>query len=287
VKKNYFDDRKCLFATNGYVSEELNPAKDDMRYQAIDRYVKSGQVNSIDGMIELLSDPGTSFGVNNPSTIHSVVFDALHKNVYMAFNTKFAAWSDWLRYDWNKDCVMAYKDAEEDKLRNTDTAELTEVHVIAAYWNGSLPIRAGEPKTNDPHFWLLIKEWLNEKDVEQLYEFSVRAARELTLKAKGQPDVKAIITKGTIAMEDLKGFMFKINEEDLPNVVPNIPYTIHIDNVSAIYKWIIEDGVTLIRPGGNEFLLFMVRSIGNVIGKNAAGLSSPHLEKQQALHRRR
>jgi hypothetical protein len=251
VKKNYLNNRNCLFATNGYMSEELNPAKDDLRYQIIDRYVKSGQVNSIDEMIELLSDPGTSFGVNNPSTVHSVVFDAMHKNVYMAFNTKFAAWSDWLRYDWNKDYVTVYKEAEEDKLKNTDIAELTEVHVIAAYWNGNLPIRAGEPKRNDPHFWLLIKEWLKEKGVEQLYEFSTRAARELTLKAKGHPDVKAIITKGTIAVENLKGVMFKIIEEDLPKMVPNIPYTICIENVSAIYRWIIEDGVTLTRPGEN------------------------------------
>ena len=252
VKKNYFIDRNCLFATNGYVSEELNPAKDDLRYQIIDRYVKSGQVNSVDGIIELLSDPGTSFGVNNPSTIHAVVFDALHKNVYMAFSTKFAAWSDWLRYDWGKDSVTVFKDAEEDKLKNTDSVELTEVHVIAAYWNGSLPIRAGEAKTNDPHIWLLIKEWLKEKGVEQLYEFSMRAAGELTLKAKGQPAIKAIITKGTIAMENLKGFMFRIIEKDLPKVVPNIPYSIHIDNVSSIYRWIVDEEVTLTRPRRKE-----------------------------------
>jgi hypothetical protein len=252
LKKNYFHERNCLFATNGYVSEELNPEKDDLRCQIIEGHMKKGHVTSIDGMIKVLSDPGTSFGVNNPSTIHSVVFDAQHKDVYMAFNTKFAAWSDWLKYDWNRDSVMVYKDAEEVRLKNTDTAELTEVHVIAAYWNGNLPIRAGEPKTNDPHFWLLIKEWLKEKDVEQLYEFSTRAACELTLKAKDQPDIKAIITKGTIAMENIKGFMFKINEEDLPNIVPNIPYTIHINNVSAIYRWIIDEGVILIRPGGKR-----------------------------------
>jgi len=258
VKKNYLHDRNGLYATNGYVSEELNPARDDLRYQIVEKHVKSGRVNSIEGMIELLADPGTSFGVNNPSTIHSVVFDAQHKNIFMAFNPKFAAWSQWLRYDWDKDLVTVYEDAEEEKLKNTESVELTEVHVIAAYWNGSLPIRRGKPKTNDPHFWLLIKDWLKEKDVVQLYEFSARAARALTLKAKGQPAVKAIITKGTIFTENLKGFMFKIIEEDMPKMVPNIPYTIHIDNVSAIYRWVIEDGVTIIRPGGNDHLMFIV-----------------------------
>jgi len=34
------------------------------------------------------------------------------------------------------------------------------------------------------------------------------------------------------------------------NLAPNIPHTIHIDNISAVYRWIVEDGVTLTRPKG-------------------------------------
>jgi len=254
VKKNYFNGQNFLFATNGFVSKELNPLKDDLRYKIIESYMIRDQVNSIDAMIKVLSDPGKTFGVNNPSTIHSVVFDAQRKNIYMAFSTKFAAWSYWLKFDWGNDSVSVYKDAEEDKILKTDNAQLTDVHIIAAYWDGALPNRKAEPKPDVPHFWILINEWLKEKDVSQLYEFSTRAARELTLKAQGHPDIKAVITKGTITMENLRGFMFKINDEDFPKMVPDISYTIHIENVSAIYKWIVEDGVSLVRPRRKQLL---------------------------------
>jgi hypothetical protein len=252
MRKNRLNGRTALYATNGYVNEEWNPVKDDARYRIIDGHVKKRRVNSIDEMIEVLSDPGVSFGVNNPSTIHSVVFDARHQTVYMAFNTRFAAWSDWFRYDWGKDTLTVSKEAEKERLRQSEGAELTEVHVTAAYWNGDLPGRGSGPKTDDPHFWILIREWLKEKDVDQLYEFSARAAGELTLETEGKPDIRAVLTKGTVAMENLKGFMFKIVEEDLPEMVPGLPYKIHFDNVSAVYKWIVEEGVKLIRPGKLE-----------------------------------
>jgi hypothetical protein len=46
--------------------------------------------------------------------------------------------------------------------------------------------------------------------------------------------------------EDLK---LKRLVEDIPKLEPNIPYTIHIENTSAVYRWIVENGVTLIKPG--------------------------------------
>jgi hypothetical protein len=248
VKKNFFNKQNYIFATNGYVHKDLNPVKDDLRYQIIQRYIDDGKISTIDGMIEVLSDPGTSFGVNNPGTIHSVVFDPQQKTIYMAFNTKFAAWSQWLKYDWKKGSVSVYKKADKDKLLNTDSVELTEVHIIGAYWNGHLPVLNGGQKSKQPFFWISIKEWLKEKNVEQLSEFRERAAKELTLKAKNLPDIKATITKGMIAMENFYGFMFKINEEDVPKIVPNTPYTIHFENTSAVYKWVTEEGITLIKP---------------------------------------
>jgi len=248
VKRNYFDGQNHLFATNGYVHQNLNPDRDDLRYQIIRSYVNRGKVNSVDGMIEVLSDPGTSFGVNNSSTIHSVVFDPKNKTVYMAFHTKFAAWSQWLKYDWEKDLVTVYREANKDKLQHTDIAELREVHIIGAYWNGNLPVMGGGPKSNEPNFWIEIKGWLKEKGVEQLTEFRERAAKELKLKAKDKPDVKATITRGMIATEKFRGFMFRIHEEDMPKLEPNIPYTIHIENTSAVYRWIVENGVKLTKP---------------------------------------
>jgi hypothetical protein len=256
VKKNYFNGQNHLFATNGYVHQDLNPDKDDLRYQIIRRYVHEGKVNSVDGMIDVLSDPGTSFGVNNPSTIHSVVFDPKNKTVYMAFHPRFAAWGQWQKYDWEKDLVTVYKKADKDKLQQIDIAELREVHITGAYWNGNLPVMGGGPKSNEPNFWIEIKEWLKEKNVEQLIEFRKRAAKELTLRAKDKPDVKATVTRGMIAKENFRGFMFKINEEDIPKLEPNIPYTIHIENTSAIFRWVVEEGVQLIKPGVKGAELF-------------------------------
>lgn len=249
VKKNYFHGENHLFATNGYVHKDLNPDKNDLRYQIIGRYIHEEKVNSVDGIIDVLSDPGTSFGVNNPSTIHSVVFDPQKKIVYMAFHTTFAAWSQWLKYDWEKDLVTVYKEADKKKLKQTDRAELREVHVVGAYWNGNLPVMGGGTKSNEPTFWLETKEWLKEKNVEQLAEFRERAAKELILRAKGKLDVKATVTKGIVAKENFRGFLFKINEEDIPKLEPNIPYTIHIENTSAVYRWIVIDGVQLTKPG--------------------------------------
>jgi len=248
VKKNSFQWQSCLYATNGYVHQDLNPDRDDLRYQIIRHYVDDGKIDSVDGMIEVLSDPGTSFGVNNPSTIHSVVWDPKNKIVYMAFRDGFAAWSQWLQYDWPRDLVTVYKEADKKKLQQTERAELREVHVIGAYWNGNLPVRGGGPKSQEPHFWIEIREWLKEKGVEQLAEFRERAARGLTLRAKDKPDVKAEITRGMIAMENFRGFMFKISEGDVEKLEPNIPYTIQIENTSAVYRWIVEEGVKLIKP---------------------------------------
>lgn len=248
VKKNYFHKQNCLFATNGYVHKDLNPEKDDLRYQIIRGYADDGKISTVDGMIEVLSDPGTSFGVNNPSTIHAIVFDPQQKTIYMAFNTKFAAWSQWLKYDWGKGSVSVYKKADEDKLQNTSRVELTGVHISGAYWNGHLPIWGGGPKSKQPFFWVSIKEWLKEKNAEQLNEFRERAAKEMILKAEDLPDIKATVTKGMIAMENFHGFMFEINEEDVPKMVPNTPYTIHFENTSAVYKWINEEGITLTKP---------------------------------------
>jgi len=248
VKRNYYNGQNHLFATNGYVHQDLNPERDDLRYQIIASYVKDGRVNSVDGMMELLSDPGTSFGVNNSSTIHSVIFDPKNKTVYLAFHTKFAAWSQWLKFDWEKDLATVYREAEQKKLQRTNVAELREVHIVGAYWNGNLPVMGGGPKSNEPIFWLEIKEWLKEKNVEQLAEYRERASKELTLRAKDKPDVKAVMTRGMIAKENFRGFMFKINEEDIPKLEPNIPYAIHFENKSAVYRWIVENGVNLTKP---------------------------------------
>ncbi len=247
LKRNFLKEQSSIFATSGYLNTDLNPSMNCPRYHIIDRYIKSGKINSIDGLIKILSDPGSIHGINNPSTIHYVIFDPQQKKVYMAFHTKFAAWSQWLKYDWQKDSVTIYKSARSDKLKNAESAELTGVHIIGAYWQGDPQIPEG-PIVKALHFFVSIREWLKEKNVQQLYDFSARAAKDFILKAKGQPDIKATITKGTIAMSNIRGFWFRVSKEDLNKMAPNIPYTIHVDNISSVYRWIIEDGVTLTRP---------------------------------------
>ncbi len=246
VKRNGFNGNDYLFATTSYLNEELNRQIKCPRYKIIDGYVQKRMINSVDDMIKVLADPGSTYGVNNSSTIHSIVFDPQQKTIYMAFNEKFAAWGKWLKYDWKEDKVTVYKEANRNELEKSDKVELTGVHVIGAYWQGDPAIPPG-PVLKNLHFVLQIKEWFKEKNVQQLYDFSARATKELTLRSEGHPDITATLTKGTISTPDFHGFWFEVNDTDLDKMIPNITYRIHLENISAIYRWIIEDDVFLIR----------------------------------------
>lgn len=111
MKKNYINENGYIFATNYYLNPELKDHPEKCpRYQIISNHLKSKPVKSVDDMIEILSDPGTSYGVNNEITVHSTVFDPQKYQIYFSFAPSFAAWGKWLKYDWIKDKMTLYRE---------------------------------------------------------------------------------------------------------------------------------------------------------------------------------
>lgn len=113
TRKNLMNAQKHLFVTNTYLHPDLTPPKNLFncpRYTIIDRYMKDNLVQNIDNLIDLLSDPGTTYGVNNNHTKHSVIYDLQNKTIYMAFSDDYSAWGKWLKYDWFKDEITAYRE---------------------------------------------------------------------------------------------------------------------------------------------------------------------------------
>jgi effector-binding domain-containing protein len=112
IRKNRMNAQKHLFVTNTYLNPDLTSPENLFncpRYKIIDRYMKDNLVQNIDNFIELLSDPGTNYGVNNNNTKHSVIYDPQNKTIYMAFSDDYSAWGKWLKYDWVKDKITVYR----------------------------------------------------------------------------------------------------------------------------------------------------------------------------------
>jgi hypothetical protein len=102
IKRNLFNGNDFLFATNNYLNKELNDHPEKCpRYQIISNHLKNKPVISVADLIEILSDPGTTYGVNNEITIHSIIFDPQEYQIYMAFAPQYAAYcGDQLHSCW-------------------------------------------------------------------------------------------------------------------------------------------------------------------------------------------
>lgn len=102
-----------LFATNTYIHPELtkiNKLRLCPRYRTIETRLQKQPVDDVDGIIDILADPGNHIcGVNNPATIHSTVFEPDTSRVYLAFANEYSAWARWWCYDWNKGTVCLFR----------------------------------------------------------------------------------------------------------------------------------------------------------------------------------
>lgn len=114
IRKNTFNDKDYLFATNQYLNSDLDDHPENCpRYKLIGELIHNKPVKSVTDMIEILSDPGTFHGINNHSTIHSIVFDPKELQIYFSLSSDYAAWGKWLKYNWMKGEVSVIK--EESK----------------------------------------------------------------------------------------------------------------------------------------------------------------------------
>lgn len=131
--------------------------------------------------------------------------------------------------------------------------EILKTHVNAVYAKGdkNLPEFVGTHLSEDTYL-IGIKEWMEGQDHRQLDEFVENAGFNFRLRAEGHPEI-------TITRENYSGnssmgngqfqaFYMRLNESQLKALVPKIPYTLHPENKSDKYVWMVNDGVRLIKP---------------------------------------
>jgi hypothetical protein len=131
--------------------------------------------------------------------------------------------------------------------------QLHEAHINAVYFKGDtrVPEYAGK-SLRDGTYLFGIKEWLTGQDYRQLSEFVENAGFNFRLRAEGHPEI--VITKnnyhGSSSMGDgdFQAFYVGLDEYQLKKLVPGVPYTLHPENKSDKYVWIVNESVTFIRP---------------------------------------
>jgi hypothetical protein len=131
--------------------------------------------------------------------------------------------------------------------------QLQEAHIDAVYCRGDkrLPEFAGKG-LREGTYLIGIKDWLKGQDHRQLDEFVKNAGFSFRLRAEGHPEI--IITEinyhGNSSMGDgdFQAFYVGLDEDQLKKLVPGVPYKLHPENKSDKYVWIINEGVTFIRP---------------------------------------
>jgi hypothetical protein len=131
--------------------------------------------------------------------------------------------------------------------------QIREAHVNAVYCKGDkrLPEFVGKG-LQEGTYLIGIKEWMQGQDYRQLDEFVENAGFNFRLQAEGHPEI--VITesnyRGNSSMGDgeFQAFYVEFDEEQLKKLAPGLPYTLHPENKSDKYVWIVNEGVTLVRP---------------------------------------
>lgn len=79
-------------------------------------------------------------------------------------------------------------------------------------------------------------------------EFIVRADWNFNLKAEWQPDVKALLSGCFGSKEEtVWGFVVSVDPAELKKMKSGVKYSLVPENSNPIYKWIVNDGVTITR----------------------------------------
>jgi len=131
--------------------------------------------------------------------------------------------------------------------------EIREAHVNAVYCKGDkrLPEFVGKG-LREGTYLIGIKEWMRGQDHRQLDEFVENAGFNFRLRAEGHPEI--VITessyRGNSSMGDgdFQAFYVEFNEDQLKKLISGVPYTVHPENKSDKYVWIVNEDVTFVQP---------------------------------------
>jgi len=131
--------------------------------------------------------------------------------------------------------------------------EIHEAHINAVYCKGDKKLLEFVGKGLREGTYLIgIKEWLQGQDHRQLSEFVENAGFNFRLRAEGHPEI--VITKsnyhGTSSKGDgeFQAFYVGFDEDQLKKIIVGVPYTLHPKNKSDKYVWIVNEGVTFVKP---------------------------------------
>jgi transglutaminase-like putative cysteine protease len=78
--------------------------------------------------------------------------------------------------------------------------------------------------------------------------FFKRAGHEFTLTAPNCPPIKIVWTGASVSEDDLQTVAARIDAEDRHKLVPGIAYTIEPNNVSDVYRWVVQPDVIITIP---------------------------------------
>ncbi len=142
------------------------------------------------------------------------------------------------------------------KIANPDVPvpELRTVTINGVYWKGAATNPSDIPPANQMpgsvDFLIGIKEWVEGHNRNQMTRYYKHASHDFVLKAAGHPDVRFTLDGGSINNygTHFQVYTAHIADADRNKLAPNVAYSIHPLNTSAVYKWIVAPGVTLRKP---------------------------------------
>jgi len=147
----------------------------------------------------------------------------------------------------------AYVAIEPHAYPFVERQELREVHIVAIHDKGDEQLPEFVRKnTGEGVFLLRVKEWIPTQNYKQLDEFVAKAGFNFRLRAEGHPDI--LITRanwrGNISMGngEFQAQCLVLSEDQLSSLAQGVSYSLHPENESGDYVWIVEEGVTLTRP---------------------------------------
>jgi hypothetical protein len=132
--------------------------------------------------------------------------------------------------------------------------KIEEAHINGVYWLGDerIPEWAREANGRDDGFIITIEEWIEGQE-RLLQNLVSHAGFEFTLKAEGHEDI--VITErafaGTQSSCDgaYQTFGIRLSPEQLGPLARGIDYTLIPSTRFGPSRWIVNEGVTLRRPG--------------------------------------
>lgn len=108
-KKNLLGSKKYLYVTNVFLAIDSKNQNKCPRFRLFTNYLKTNRIDTINDLIDLLSQKGTSYGINNKDTISSVIFNYCTKDIYFAVAPSFAASNKWFKYNFGNDTVTVFR----------------------------------------------------------------------------------------------------------------------------------------------------------------------------------